>query len=236
MRPRTLVPLLAGLAVAAAPAGAAQPSPRDLARRCVAAYGGAEAIARASSFVQTGTVTSLLHPGMTGQIGRAFHRPGRLRVEISYPDRSGEVRILDGAAGWRNGAPAAGVQLASMVLQAARLDLPGLLARKGANPVDRGTWEHDGKRLRVLALKVGPGLWVEAGIDPGTGLVLRSRSLGLATQPPVELVTIYSEFREVGGVLFAFREGNWANGATTGETVLSRVELVAAHEEGLFRP
>jgi hypothetical protein len=202
----------------------------------VAAYGGAEAIARASGFVQTGTVTSLLHPGMTGRIGRAFQRPGRLRVEISYPDRSGEVRVLDGAAGWRNGAPAAGAQLASMVLHAARLDLPALLARKGAKVADRGSWQHEGKTLRVLALEIAPGLWVEAGIDPGTGLILRSRSLTVGAAPPVEFVTSYSEFREVGGVLFAFREGNWANGATTGETVLSRVEVVAVPGADLFRP
>jgi hypothetical protein len=224
------------LALAGLPAGAAGPTARDLASRCVVAYGGAEAIGRASGFVQVGTVTSLLHPGLTGRIGRAFRRPGRLRVEIEYPDRSGEIRILDGTAGWRDGAPASGPQLAAMVLHAARLDIPALLAEKGRKLADRGTWQHEGKTLRVLAVEVGPGLEVEAGIDPDTGLILRSRSFTVGPGQPVEFVTSYSEFREVGGVLFAFREGNWANGATTGETVLSRIEVVAAPDAKLFRP
>jgi hypothetical protein len=224
------------LALAALHGLPAEPSARDLARRCVAAHGGAEAIARASGFVQEGTVTSLLHPGMTGRIGRAFRRPGRLRVEIAYPDRSGEVRVLDGSEGWRDGVPASGPQLASMVLHAARLDLPALLAEKGRRLADRGTWQHEGKALRVLGLEVGPGLEVEVGIDPETGLILRSRSFTVGPGRPVEFVTSYSEFREVGGVVFAFREGNWANGATTGETVLSRVEVVSGPDAGLFRP
>jgi hypothetical protein len=233
MSPGILVPVMTLLA---AGAGAGGPSAAELARRSVAAYGGAEAIARASAFVQTGTVTSLLHPGMTGTIGRAFQRPDRLRVEVAYPDRSGEIRILDGAAGWRNSEPAAGAQLTSMVLQAARLDIPGLLARKGGQVRDRGTWQHEGKTLRVLGLEVRPGLWLEAGIDPATGLVLRSRSVAAGSRSPLEFVTSYSEFREVGGVLFAFREVNWANGSTTGETVLSRVEVTARPDRDLFRP
>ncbi|HSN92785.1 MAG TPA: hypothetical protein VLS93_16250 [Anaeromyxobacteraceae bacterium] len=231
---RALAPCLA---LAALPAGATEPSAREVARRCVAAYGGTEAIARASGFVQEGTVTSLLHPGLTGRIGRAYRRPGRLRVEIVYPDRSGEIRVLDGAEGWRDGAPASGPQLAAMVLHAARLDLPALLAEKGRRIADRGTWKHEGKTLRVLAVEVGPGMEVEAGIDPESGRILRSRSLASGKGREVEFVTVYSEFREVGGVLFAFREGNWANGATTGETFLSRVEVVTAAEDaGLFRP
>jgi len=232
VRPRIVAPCLV---LAALPALASEPSAQDLARRCVAAYGGAEAIARVSGFVQEGTVTSLLHPGMTGRIGRAFRRPGRLRVEISYPDRSGEIRVLDGSEGWRDGAPASGPQLAAMVLHAARLDVPALLAEKGRQLADRGTWQHEGRTLRVLSVEVGPGLWVEVGIDPDTGLILRSRSFTVDPGRAVEFVTSYSEFREVGGVVFAFREGNWANGATTGETVLSRVEVVAPGAV-LFRP
>ena len=236
MVPVLLRILASSLALAALPAPASEPSAQVLARRCVAAYGGAEAIARAAGFVQEGTVTSLLHPGMTGRIGRAFRRPGRLRIEIAYPDRSGEVRVLDGSEGWRDGAPASGPQLAAMVLHAARLDIPALLAEKGRKLAERGTWQHEGKTLRVLAFEVGPGLEVEAGIDPDTGLILRSRSFTAGPGRPVEFVTSYSEFREVGGVLFAFREGNWANGATTGETLLSRVEVVAGPDQGLFRP
>ena len=52
----------------------------------------------------------------------------------------------------------------------------------------------------------------------------------------VEFVTTYSDFRTVDGVLVPFREGNWANGKTTGETVLERVSFVPGHAPEMFRP
>ena len=95
--------------------------------------------------------------------------------------------------------------------------------------------EHDGRTLRALALEVAPGLVVEAELDPATGRILRSRG-ATSSGPAIEFVTTYADFRTVGGLLFAFREGNWANGATTGETVLTAVELLARQPDGVFRP
>jgi hypothetical protein len=217
-----------------------RPAPAaDLVARCVAAYGGPAAVRAGAAFRQEGTVTSVLHPGATGRIARLYQRPGRLRVETAWPDGQGEIRVLDGARGWRDGAPAAGPPFTAMVLQAARLDLPAILSARGAKVAERGTWEHEGKRLRVLAVEVDPGVEVEAGIDPASGRILRSRSVGAPPSggaPPVEFVTTYSDFREVDGVLFAFREGNWASGATTGETVLAAVAAVPAVPDGMFAP
>ncbi|HEY6100458.1 MAG TPA: hypothetical protein VIW03_13565 [Anaeromyxobacter sp.] len=237
MRTALARPLALLLAAAVLPASAAPPSARALVRRCVDAHGGAEALRRAAAIVQQGTVTSLLHPGVKGRIGRAYQRPGRLRVETSWPDGPGEIRVLDGGAGWRNGAPVGGPPLTAMILQAARLDVPALLSAWEARVKERGTWSHEGKTLRVLALEVAPGMEVEAGVDPGSGRVLRSRTVGPGRDGgTVEFVTTYSDFREVGGVLLAFREGNWANGSTTGETVLERVEVVKGFPPETFRP
>jgi hypothetical protein len=122
-----------------------------------------------------------------------------------------------------------------MVLQAARLDLPALLSAGIGRARERGTLEHEGRVLRVLALEVGPGLEIEAALDPRTGRILRSRGVSTAS-PGVEFVTTYSDFRTVDGVLVAFREGNWANGVSTGETVLGRVEFGGRQPEGMFRP
>jgi hypothetical protein len=203
--------------------------------RCVAAYGGKAALARAAAVVHEGTVTSIMHPGVTGRIGRAYARPGKLRVELAYPGEPGEIRVLDGSHGWRDGAEAAGPPLVAMMLQAARLDLPALLDAWIARVKERGTLEQDGKKLRVLALEIAPGLEVEAALDPATGRILRSRGASTAGQK-VEFVTTYSDFRTVDGVLVPFREGNWANGKTTGETVLERVAFVPGHPDEMFRP
>lgn len=235
-RAAALALLAVALPAAAAPA-ARGPSPaaRSLVRRCVEAYGGQAALARAAAVVHEGSVTSIMHPGRAGRIGRAYGRPGRLRVELSYPGESGEIRVLDGGRGWRDGREVIGPPLHAMMLQAARLDLPSLLSEWIERVEERGTLRHDGKTLRVLALAVAPGIEVEAALDPGTGRILRSR--GVTTEgPKVEFVTTYSDFRPVDGVLVPFREGNWANGKVTGETVLERVVFVPAHPAELFRP
>ncbi len=228
------LPLAAALA-AAAPARAAE-SVEALVRRCVDAYGGKAAVAKGAALLERGETTSLLHPGATGRIVRAYRRPGRLRVEIGFPGAPVEVRVLDGGRGWRFGQPASGAQLASMILQAARMDLPATLQAFHDRVRDRGTWEHEGKKLRVLSIEVAPGLEVEAGVEPATGRILRSRGVGRDASFPLEFVTTYSGFRKVAGVLFAFHEGNWANGAATGETTLDSIEVDPALPEAAFQP
>ncbi len=242
------VPTLAALALVAAPARAGErsaPGPAAarsasasrsaLIARCVEAYGGKRALARLARSLTEGSVTSLLHPGQPGRIARLYQRSGKLRVEIAFPGAPVEVRVLDGGRGWRFGEEVGGPFLASMILQAARLDLPALLAAWEQKLEDHGTWELDGKTLRVLALEVAPGVTVEAGIDPGSGRILRSRGTAGGAMP-VEFVTTYSDFRKVDGVLFAFHEGTWANGSTTGETALEKVELPASIPPEAFRP
>ncbi|ABC83173.1 hypothetical protein [Anaeromyxobacter dehalogenans] len=222
-------------AAAQPPAAAARAEVHALVERCVAAYGGKKAVVRLARVREEGTVTSLLHPGQPGRITRVYQRSGKLRVEIAFPGAPVEVRVLDGGRGWRFGEEVGGPFLMSMILQAARLDLPALLAAWENKVEDRGAWEADGATLRVLALEVAPGVVVEAGIDPATGRILRSRGASRGGAP-VEFVTTYSDFRTVDGVLVAFREGNWANGQTTGETVLEKVELPARIDPAAFRP
>lgn len=230
------VPVALALA-AAPPAVPAEGTVPELVRRCVDAYGGEPALAKLAASVQEGSVTSLLSPGVRGRVARAYRRPGRLRVEIDFAGRDPEVRVLDGGRGWRYGREAAGSQLDAMILQAARVDLPALLAARRERVKDAGTLEHAGKRLRVLSIEVAPGLVVEAGVDPESGRILRSRGRRAdGAGPPIEFVTTYADFREVGGVLVAFHEDNWANGARTGETVLERVEFPKTLPEELFRP
>jgi len=223
----------------AAPRAEARPSRAEVAalvRRCVAAYGGKDALARAAVTRQEGRVTSLLHPGVDGRIVRGYARPGRLRVEIAFPGSPPEVRVLDGGRGWRNGEEVESMRLASMLLQAARLDLPALLLAWEEKVEDRGTADVGGTPVRVLALEPAPGIVVEAAIDLRTALVVRSRGSSRDPGMPLEFVTTYGDFRTVGGVVVAFREQNWANGRSTGETVLEKVDFPKALPDGAFRP
>lgn len=223
--------------LAATPATPAGEGVGALVRRCVAAYGGKGAMATAARSRAEGTVTSVvLHPGATGRFVRAYDRPGRLRVEIVYPGGAPEVRVLDGGRGWRNGEDAAGPRLDAMILQASRLDLPALLSSREAKVKDAGGLDLDGKRLRVLAIEPAPGLVVEAAIDPATGRILRSRGASSNPGMALEFVTTYSDFEEVQGVLVPRREENWANGRSTGVTILEKVSFPRTLPEGTFRP
>jgi hypothetical protein len=234
----TLAAVASSLAFSAVtPAPPARGDVAALVARCVEAYGGKAALAKAARWRQEGSVTSLLHPGEKGRIARAYERPGRLRVEIAYPGGGGEVRVLAGGRGWRDGEEASGPRLAAMILQAARVDLPALLSSPGSKVTAAGTIELGGKTLRVLAVEPAPGLVVEAAIDPASGRILRSR--GASRDPgaaAIEFVTTYSGFVRVAGVLVAMREENWANGRSTGETVLEKVEFPSALPEGTFGP
>ena len=214
----------------------ARESVEALVRRCVAAYGGKEALARAAVTRQDGRVTSLLHAGQPGRIARAYVRPGKLRVEIAWPDGTGEVRVLDGGRGWRDGEEASGPRLAAMILQAARIDVPALLSAWVAKVEDRGAGEVDGKPVRILAIAPAPGLLVVAEVEVATARVLRSRGTSADPGMPLAFETTYGDFRKVEGVLVPFLERNWANGRSTGETILEKVTFPKKIGEEMFRP
>jgi hypothetical protein len=231
--------LLAAPPVSPAPLADAAP-PRDaaavsaLVRRCVDAYGGPEAVKRAARFRQEGLVSSLLHPGDQARLVRIYDRVRGLRVEVGWANGA-ESRVLASGHAWREGVEVTGPRLAAMVLQAARLDLPALLSALQARVTDGGPVELQGKRLRALKLDLGPGLHLEADLDPATGRILRSRG-SADGEPPIGFETTYDDFRTVDGVLVAFHEGNWANGAATGDTMLTSSALLPAGGDEAFRP
>lgn len=235
-----IVSLAAALALSAATPAPAKGAVDALVDRCFAAYGGAAGHARSARSWIEGSVTSVvLHPGVTGRFVRVYERPGRLRVELDYPGAQSEVRVLDGSRGWRNGEAATGPRLEAMILQAARLDMPALLHASRARVKDGGTAEVAGKPVRLLAIEPGPGLVVEAAVDPATGRILRTRGASTGTAAggmTLEFLTTYSDFEKIEGVLVPRREENWANGKSTGVTVLEKVAFPRSLPASAFKP
>lgn len=217
-----MLPALALVCSLAAPANL-----DALVGRIIQAYGGKAALRRARVVRQIGTLETMRGLAKTG---RYFAAPDRLRVEIEYPQGGGEVRVLDGARSFRNGEPVSGPPREAMILQAARLALPGLLLQRKL--VDLGEVRREGKRLRAIGVPLDDGLSLAIAVDPKSGLILRSEG-----QLPegVRFATVYSGFRKVNGVLFAFREENFASGQQTGETRLQQIELLDAAPQEWFR-
>jgi hypothetical protein len=218
---------------AAAPASE---SVESLVRKTIEAYGGETALVKVSHVRQFGETTSIMRPGRKGVIQREFTYPDKLRVQITYANEI-ETRVYDGKAGWRMGEAVAGPQLDAMVLQAARLALPLNLLRSIRKVVDKGEGKVDGKAVRTLELPLGKELTLTVDIEPRTGLILRSAGRGgLGMGRPLEFITGYSDYRKAGGVLFAYRESNFANGFVTGETILEKIELPAKLPASTFKP
>lgn len=211
----------------------------DLLEKVVGAYGGERALSQVVVLRETGRVGSKMR-GVEGELLRVYRSPGDLRVEISYPGTEREVRVLSGKNGWRQGRPVSGPPFDAMVLQAARLALPRNLLEAAGKVEDLGAVQRDGRSLRVLSFPLGEGISMRVEIDPATGRILRSAGRsesGRGGMPGgIEFITEYGDFREVDGVLFPFREKNIAMGTHTGDTVLDRIEILAAAPEGSFRP
>lgn len=230
--------VLTSALLAAAPGGAAAeavPLPA-LVKKVLDAYGGERALKGVVAVRESGKVASTMRGGTQGPMVRTFARPDRLRVEIGYPGEDREVRVLAGSKGWRRGAPVAGPPLAAMVLQAARLSLPLLLAERLDQLKDLGVVESSGQRLRAVEVPVGEGLTVTALVDPSTWHVVESVGRLASPAGALEFRSAYRDFRKVKGVLAAYGERTWAMGQHTGDTTLDLVEHLAAVPAEAFAP
>lgn len=200
------------------------------------AYGGQAALAKVSAYRMEGTVTSVMRG--SGPLVRTFARPDRLRTTLDYPNHL-ETRILDGGKGWRsdgkgNLSPADGFLLTSMVLQAARADIPWLLADRRATL--RLLAPMDGGKLQGLEIPIAEGLTLTIYADTATGRIVRSSGVLAAPGMQTNFATDYTDFRAVDGVLFPFREANFASNQSTGDTVITRVIVNPALTDKDFRP
>src|SRR3954469_5253010 len=139
--------------------------------RIARAYGGERALARLRSYRETGVLES---PRGVARTMRLFSSPDRLRIEIVYPDGGGELRILDGSNGWRNGEQVAGPPRDAMLLQAARLDLPGVLLRNRRRLVDLGEVRREDRTLRGVGVPLSDDLNLAVIVDPKSALIVHS--------------------------------------------------------------
>jgi len=238
-RVRAIVLVVCVLLGAAAPLRAGEPAGQGtdaLVESVLAAYGGKAALAKVKAYRMEGTVTSVMRGN--GALVRTFARPDRLKITLDYPNHP-EARILDGTKGWRsdgqgNMPAAAGFLLSSMLLQAARADIPWILDERRATIKLLGPM--DGGKLQSLEIPLGDGLTLTVYADTATGRIVRSSGVLVAPGMKTNFATGYSDFRTVDGVLFSFREANFASNQSTGDTVITRVTVNPTLKDADFRP
>ena len=207
--------------------------------RVLAAYGSPEARAAVHSYRMSGTLHATMRH-VDVKTTRTFARPDSLRVEISYPDHP-EIRVVAGGAGWGAApsgdlVPVQGPLLSSMVLQAARADLPWLLEEHGADAVPVEPMAVEGRSLPGFELKLGEGRSMRIFLDPTTNLISRSQTLLLAGSVHTVFETVYSDYREVSGVKFPFHEESTAGGMPTGATDFESVDVNPPADPTAFTP
>ncbi|MGK2855873.1 MAG: hypothetical protein ACSLFQ_01570 [Thermoanaerobaculia bacterium] len=196
----------------------------DVVSRVLAAYGGLAPWRSVDAIAERGVLVSTMRG--SAPLFRSFRFPSTLRVEVDYAGAT-ELRMLADGRGWRDGAEVTGPQLDAMVLQAARMALPRVLAEPGVSVKDHGMVDSAGTKLRELEATLPGGLILLVQIEPATNHVVRSIGRTSTAQggPKLEFVTDYSDFRTVDGLLFAFQEVNYAQGMKTGDTKLDKIHV-----------
>ena len=201
------------------------------------AYGGRANLENTAVVRQSGRVESVRNAGHSIPTVRTYARPLRLRVEIGGASNPGEVRVLDGEKGWRNGKESTGMGYEAMVLQAVRLDLPFQLLLQRKALMEKEPVDFEGKRLRVVELPLKNGLSMTAGVEAETGRILFSKGTTQAgPDGATTFETRYDDFRTVEGRLFAFKETNFAGGTKTADIILSKIEPLKVPPADAFKP
>lgn len=202
-------------------------------------YGGRVALDKVHAYRAEGTLHSIMRD-VDAHTVRVFARPDRLKVLIDYPGHP-EARVVDGDRGWRNEMgsplePAEGPMLDAMILQAARADVPWILAERESSARMIEPVEKDGVNLDGIEIPLEHGLRFRAYVHPVTHRVVMSQGELSHGGMTTHFETMYSDFREVSGLWFGFQEENWASGTHTGTTKIEKIVLDPPLKSDEFRP
>jgi hypothetical protein len=207
--------------------------------RILSAYGG-ERLDKVDAYRMEGTVTAKMRRA-EGKMIRLFARPHRLYVDLAYgvnPER----RYLDRGKGWRTDPQGGGVRevegalLKSMVLQAARANIPWILLEQREKVTQAPPLKVGENMTLGMQIISGPGLIIRLYADPKTARIVFSQAILNTEKLKTHFETAYSDFKEVDGILFAHHEENWASGFHTGTTEIQKIIVNPPLEPNSFRP
>ena len=190
-------------------AACSSPSPVDeIVASNLAARGGKERIQALRSIRETGTVTA--SDGRVARVVREIKRPGLFRLQFSYQGTT-SVFAHDGETGWQV-APLQG-QFEPQTVEAEIDAAAGADQRDIEGPlVD---WREKGRTVELVGREMLPGgeafkleVTLEDGavrydyVDVASRQIVRSDVTRTIRGRPVRLENTFSDFRDVGGLVF----------------------------------
>jgi outer membrane lipoprotein-sorting protein len=189
------------------------------------------------------TGRALAGPGREALVTREIKRPGRVRTEFTFQGITG-VFAFDGKRGWEI-SPLTGVlEPRSMdadetLVALAQADLEGPLAgarKQGAVLTVIGRETVAGREAYHIRATTKSGPAQDHYVDAETFLILRtetSRSIGGRT---VDVETMFSDYRSVGGLVFPHTiEMGRRNRPERVRIVVETIELNPSIEDGRFK-
>jgi photosynthetic reaction center cytochrome c subunit len=210
------------------------PKPEQILQKYLAAVGGADALMKIKSRVQTGKISSL---GGQYPIEVYSEAPDK-RVSITHPPGGSSVTGFNGQTGWMS-IPNGVHRMSAAEGEAARIDADLYFPTHVASTYKEfrvGAGEKIDGHETILVSARAPGKpWLRMYFDAESGLLLRlirylETPLGnLPTQVD------YGDYREVDGVKIPFR---WTLGRPSGSFAIQidRVQQNTAVDEKLFVP
>lgn len=196
----------------------------------VAVMGGAERIAALAAIKATGTVTM---GGKRVHFTMVAARPNRVRLETEGGGRS-LVQAYDGVeppwefdtGTWPPKYRLVAEGPARRIVADAEFDDPLIAgAARGYTLEPAGEAEAEGRKFRRLLVTHKLVQSFALYLDPETYLIqFRSESHTSAAGRPVNIVTRYSQFQSVGGVLLPHAVTTLVDGKVTQEMVIDRIE------------
>lgn len=225
--------LLMLLAALSGPSTAEPGQLQDILERMIQSYGGEENLRKLDSMTQQWDMVALMG-NRHGTDVRSIRIPGKLRVELTYPDKK-EIRVLNGDTGWviyDGAAPAAATlpQTEAMQLQSMRLYSPvALRDRIGAVSL---TTEGDLLALSLLE----KGLRVDYLVNQKDWRIEKVVGTLRVNGNEMRFLTEYSDFAFMKGVLVHQRENKYAGNVNTAVLRLRRIEFDAEFSDEHFEP
>ncbi|MEE8575236.1 MAG: hypothetical protein V3T30_07470 [Thermodesulfobacteriota bacterium] len=207
----------------------------DLLARMIEEYGGEENLKKLDSYISVWDIQVMVRDDK-GTATNHVELPGKLKVELVYPDKK-EARVLNSGKGYKTyngsaGKPAVGPPLDAMKLQLLRLFTPLTLSRLFTASPGSFNLSEDGE-YKLLTLK-GGNLGTIYYVNAKTLMiekVVGRLSMGGQT---MEFLTEYSDIRPEGGVLMHHMENKFAGGTNTAKLYLKEIKLGATIDGKVF--